>query len=125
MPTIIVQDLQHVLVDGSNFGAVSDTISNNKDIASDVQRSLVAWQKTLSDEHDSALSKIVADRDSAQKALADLQALTSSILAQAKLIDHPATQALVAEVEKEPKQRQKEALLAQAAELQKQADAIG
>lgn len=95
---ITIQDLQHVLVDGSNFGAVADTIANNPKLASDVQNALVEWDKTRTD-------TISARAVKAETDLLALQALTSSILAKAKESDHPEVQMLVALAEQPAKDR--------------------
>lgn len=146
MPKIIVQDLQHVLIDGVNFGAVADTIINNKDLASDVQIALVVWNdaqvasvkaaseltaKTSSDmlakavsAKDAEIAAANVSRDSVAVELAALKTLSESLLDQARKIDHPEVQAIVAEADKPENQRKKDALQAQIVELTKQFEEI-
>jgi hypothetical protein len=48
---ITIESPHSVLVNGSHYGAVCDTIANNPQLASDIQRALVAYDTALRDEH--------------------------------------------------------------------------
>lgn len=45
MPTITIESLSNVLLDGASIGAVADTIANNPNLASDIQQALVKYEE--------------------------------------------------------------------------------
>lgn len=78
---VTIQSPSSVSVDGVNFGAVADAIANNRHLASDIQRALVAYDdeqkaahadalktalEKLTTEHAEALAKLTAERDAAK-----------------------------------------------------------
>ena len=52
---ITLESPHSVLVDGKHYGAVADTIANNPQLASDIQRALVAYDDALRAAHAAAL----------------------------------------------------------------------
>ena len=56
---ITITTVAAVLVDGKNYGSVADTIANNRQLAPDVQRALVAYEA----ERAAALATLSAHRD--------------------------------------------------------------
>ena len=48
---INIESPHSVLVDGKHYGAVCDTIANNPQLASDIQRALVAYDEALRAAH--------------------------------------------------------------------------
>lgn len=78
---VTIQSPSSVLVDGVNFGAVADAIANNRHLASDIQRALVAYDdeqkaahadalktalEKLTAEHAEALANLTDERDAAK-----------------------------------------------------------
>ncbi len=69
MPTVQVQDLQHVAIDGVMVGSVVDAMANYRDSAADIQLALVRWSGEFAETckaHDAAvlnekLTKVTSD----------------------------------------------------------------
>ena len=83
MPTVIVVSPSEVHVDGSNFGAVADTIANNPSLASDVQIALAAWWTAA--QADFATKLAAATSPSSAPALAAGEIRYSRLQLKAKL----------------------------------------
>lgn len=115
-PTITVKSPTEVLVDGSHYGVVADTIVNNPKLASDIQRALEEWQ-----------AGVDAEKAATKKALDDLKSFSTNLVSQAKAAlsdDKLSNQerksilaAIVAEAEKPALDRERDALTAQRAAL--------
>ena len=54
---ITIESPHSVLVDGKHYGAVADTIANNPQLASDIQRALVAYDDAQRAAHAAALEE--------------------------------------------------------------------
>ena len=99
---IIIESPHSVLVNGSHYGAVCDTIANNPQLASDIQRALVAYDKALRAEHAAQIAAlkqthadalaVEADKAAALKAdRAGLQAeLDANLAYQAQVLEKAA-----------------------------------
>ncbi len=81
MPKIIIESAKAVLVDGVNYGAVADTITNNKQLTSDVQLSLLDYEKEILDKS----NKIQSDFDDYKSQAELLIAQADSIVENDKL----------------------------------------
>lgn len=81
MPEIAILSPSTLTIDGIQAGAVADAIANNRHLASDIQRALVAYDEEqkaahadalksalekLTAEHADALAKLTAERDAAK-----------------------------------------------------------
>jgi hypothetical protein len=100
---IIIESPHSVLVNGSHYGAVCDTIANNPQLASDIQRALVAYDEALRAEHAAQIAAlkqthadalaVEADKAAALKAeQAGLQAeLDANLAYQAQVLEKAAT----------------------------------
>lgn len=84
----------------------------------------VKESQTIVAEKDAEIYNANAARDSLAAELSALKTFAASLLDQARKIDHPEVAALVAEADKPENLRKKDAIAAQIAELQKQADEI-
>lgn len=91
--TIIVQSPTSVTVDGSNYGPVCDTITNNRHLASDVQISLEAWHAQLIADHAAALKAQADGHAVAVQAIRDEQAAKDAAQAKAAADAQAAQQA--------------------------------
>jgi hypothetical protein len=99
---IIIESPHSVLVNGSHYGAVCDTIANNPQLASDIQRALVAYDEALRAEHAAQIAAlkqthadalaVEADKAAALKAdRAGLQAeLDANLAYQAQVLEKAA-----------------------------------
>ena len=91
---ITIESPHSVLVNGSHYGAVCDTIANNPQIASDIQRALVAYDDAHRVAHSTAQEE--RDRihaDAIQEANDNAAALRTEIAAlRAELADNLAYQ---------------------------------
>jgi len=91
---ITLESPHSVLVDGKHYGAVADTIANNPQLASDIQRALVAYADALRAAHAAALEE--RDRihaEAMQDAKDKADALRTEIAAlRAELADNLAYQ---------------------------------
>ena len=91
---ITLESPHSVLVDGNHYGAVADTIANNPQLASDIQRALVAYADALRAAHFAALEE--RDRihaEAMQDAKDKADALRTEIAAlRAELADNLAYQ---------------------------------
>jgi hypothetical protein len=100
---ITLESPHSVLVDGKHYGAVADTIANNPQLASDIQRALVAYDAALRAEHAAQIAALnqthadalalEADKAAALKAeRAGLQAeLDANLAYQAQVLEKAAT----------------------------------
>jgi hypothetical protein len=99
---ITIESPHSVLVNGSHYGAVCDTIANNPQLASDIQRALVAYDAALRAEHAAEIAAlnqthaealaVEADKAAALKAdRAKLQAeLDANLAYQAQVLEKAA-----------------------------------
>jgi hypothetical protein len=99
---ITIESPHSVLVNGSHYGAVCDTIANNPQLASDIQRALVAYDEALRAEHAAQIAAlkqthadalaVEADKAAALKAdRAGLQAeLDANLAYQAQVLEKAA-----------------------------------
>jgi hypothetical protein len=99
---IIIESPHSVLVNGSHYGAVCDTIANNPQLASDIQRALVAYDAALRADHAAQIAAlkqthadalaVEADKAAALKAdRAGLQAeLDANLAYQAQVLEKAA-----------------------------------
>jgi hypothetical protein len=99
---INIESPHSVLVNGSHYGAVCDTIANNPQFASDIQRALVAYDEALRAEHAAQIAAlnqthaealaVEADKAAALKAdRAGLQAeLDANLAYQAQVLEKAA-----------------------------------
>jgi hypothetical protein len=95
-----------VLVDGKHYGAVADTIANNPQLASDIQRALVAYDdaqkaahadalkataEKLTAEHAETLAKVTAELDAAKaEAKAALEQVEANEAFQKQILERAA-----------------------------------
>lgn len=83
--TTRIESPHSVKVDGKDFGAVADAIANNPQIASDIQRALVAYDEEQKAAHADALKAALDKRDAEHaEALAKLTAERDDAKAEAK-----------------------------------------
>jgi hypothetical protein len=103
---ITTESPHSVLVDGKHYGAVADTIASHPQLASDIQRALVAYddaQKSahadalkaasekLTTEHAEALAKLSAERDAAKaEAKAALEQVEANEAFQKQILERAA-----------------------------------
>lgn len=64
---ITIESPHSVLVDGKHYGAVADTIANHPQLASDIQRALVDYDKGVRDSHSAQIAALEAAHASALK----------------------------------------------------------
>lgn len=125
------QTIDIVTDDSGNIMSQSPGFAQPLDMASQIAKELlgqavlgtVAAVDAAKAESAKELADSNAARDSVAAELATLRALSTSLLDQARKIDHPDVQAIVAEADKPEKERRDAAIDVQIAELLKQKSA--